>query len=113
MEDLNEVKKIIISLICTFPNGRSADNFNRDYKEFTGTSIPFSEYSYPTLLAFLEAELKNNIRIESRDMNIWLYPISTEKSGHITKMIQEQCLVANKSVTSRLAFAYQPILCYL
>lgn len=113
MADLSDVKKIIISLISTSPNGRPADLFNKDYKKQTGKSIPFAEYSYSSLTKFLEAEMKNNIRFEIRRGDVWLFPITNQKSGHITKMIHEQFVAKNKSSTSRLSFAYQPIRFYL
>lgn len=89
MSDLSEVKKILISLINLYPKGRAADKFNADYRESEGKAIPFAEYSYVSLLQFLDAELKDNIRIENRGMDICLFPIANTRSGHVLTLTRE------------------------
>lgn len=96
MTDLKEIRLIIISLLNTYPNGVPAYKFNMEYQKFVGNDIPFAHYSYINLQSFLAAELKDNVRIEIEPMDIWLFPITNKKSGHIIQMIQQQLPVQNK-----------------
>lgn len=90
MADLSVVKKEIISLINIYPGGIAADKFNHEYESLVGKGIPFGDFLYSSLLAFLGEELKDNIKIENSGMNVILYPLASEKSAHILKFTEGQ-----------------------
>lgn len=90
MADLSEVKKEIISLLNTYPGGIAADLFDRDYERTIGRRIPYGDFGYYGLLEFLQEELGNKIKMENQGMQIMLYPIPTENSAHIIKLVEEQ-----------------------
>lgn len=84
--DRDEVKKILISILNLKPNGILADEINREFLHDAGCSIPYGRFGYHSLMAFLEWELKENIRIDNENgWDIVLYPIATHKSEHILK----------------------------
>lgn len=89
MSDLNTVRKVIIALINQERNGILIERLNAAYSLEEGCQIPFAAFGYASLHSFLDNELKANIRIVRDALNCKLYPIPTEKSGHIVKLMLE------------------------
>lgn len=90
MDDLSEVKKAIISILNLFPNGIAADRFNREFEREIGKQIPYADFLYDSLLAFLEEELKDKIEIFESGMNVMLKPIANGLSAHMVKLKEEE-----------------------
>lgn len=89
--DLDSVKKALISILNLNPKGILADKINQQFKSHVGSNIPWDSYCYPSLLTFLEEELKGNIRIDNENgWNIMLYPIGTGNSAHILKFKENE-----------------------
>lgn len=96
------MKKLLIAILNLKPNGVLADEINREFSRDAGCDIPFSRFGYSSLLTFLEYELKDNIRIDNGNgWNIKLYPIATERSGHMLKMKAEEIQNTQKNIQRR------------
>lgn len=88
MDDLSLVKKLIKSLVNIHPNGIAMDRLDREYKFQEGCNIPYSAYAYVSLEKLIQEELKNDVTLIREDLNIMLYPIASEKSRHLIKLVQ-------------------------
>lgn len=85
--DLEEVKKVVISLANVYPEGISLDRLNQQYQKQEGCSIPFTSFGYLSLLCFLESELGQKITIINEGFGCCMvYPKASEKSGHILEL---------------------------
>ena len=61
----------------------------RDYEDVEGEKIPFREFKCPSLLAFLQ-QLKNTLWIDNRNGIIIIHPIESEKTRHVSSLVQRQ-----------------------
>lgn len=85
--DLDESRKALISILNMNPKGILADKINKEYKSHCGENIPWSKFGYSSMLVFLSEELKGSIRIDKiNELNIMLYPVGTQSSGHMLKL---------------------------
>lgn len=86
--DICVVKKVIIALVNATP-GILVEKLNQEYRANEGCAIQYASFGYKGLLAFLENELIENVRISFEGLNIRCYPIANEKSGHIVKYTED------------------------
>lgn len=95
--DAKTVKQAVIAVINLQPNGLPADEINDDYKKIMGSDIPFRSMGYNSLLKFIEEELKERVRIERQveTNEVFLFPIATGNSAHITDLIKGEAADRN------------------
>lgn len=71
--DIDEVKKILRSLLVATPRGMSVRDLDREFNEIEGRRIPYREFSFDSLNRFLYSMpgiLRVSIRIGKNNLNI-------------------------------------------
>lgn len=90
--DLKDVKTVITATVNMHPKGLPVDRLDIEFRKDTNQSIPYARYGYNSLLAFIQNELAENIKIEkcSRTGELFFHPKPSTKSGHIVELKQQE-----------------------
>lgn len=103
------LKKLILSIVTTNPDGITSRQMIREYKEMEGERIPYGNYGYRSLELFIANELAENVSIrkDASGLETIFVPVATEKSGHILELKKGEKKRTNvKRLVSYFYFLY-------
>lgn len=86
---LDNVKKIIKSLVLSSREGLTSDVLSKEYISTEGKQIPFFEFGYPNLNAFLRS-IPDTVRTQQNGNKLIISRVVTKESEHITKLVDQQ-----------------------
>lgn len=91
LEKLEEVKKIILSLLISSPEREiTLSHLSRLYKEQTDENIPHLEFNFVNLKDFLY-EMRDAFYLDYNENNeLCVYHVDSEKSQHIKNLVKKQ-----------------------
>ncbi|XP_044752165.1 tudor domain-containing protein 5-like [Coccinella septempunctata] len=89
MAQLEEVKKILRSLLVSAPVKVTVSSLNKDYRSLEGRGIPFKELGYNSLLHLLHS-IPDVLRVNGSSFESEVTLIITEKVAHVNDMVMKQ-----------------------
>lgn len=89
---INQVKRVIKSLVISKRDGTSMKKLCEDYIEMEGTNIPFARFGYRTLTQFLASPFFSDVIYLQGKPAPKVYARDSERSAHIQKLVQGQNL---------------------
>lgn len=104
MDRLTEVKKLVRSILIPQKNGYSISQLSEDYVELEGSAIPFQNFGHSSLVEFLKS-IDDTVKFFADR----LYPVSSETTAHIEKMVQEQRDGGPGRKPKRQSIPHQPL----
>ncbi|KAL3282696.1 hypothetical protein HHI36_005870 [Cryptolaemus montrouzieri] len=89
MDRMDEVKKIIRSLLVSAPLKVTVSSLNRDYRDLDGTYIPYKELGYNSLLHFLHS-LPDILKVNGSSNESEVTLVVSEKIAHVNDLVMKQ-----------------------
>lgn len=86
---LDEVRKIILSLLLSRKGPTPIPILERDYRDIEGQRIPFRQYGYADLVGFLRS-MPEHFIIEECNGSHTVRGIASEKSKHVSSLVARQ-----------------------
>ncbi|XP_070176619.1 tudor domain-containing protein 5-like isoform X2 [Littorina saxatilis] len=86
---LSNIKSLFRSILITVQGGLTVQEFQRDYRDFVGTPIPYTDFGFQSLKPFL-LSLKDTVQFFTSNGEERLRQVSTEDTKHIEVMVQRQ-----------------------
>lgn len=84
-----ELKTELRSLLISSQQGCSQDQLMRDYNQYNGRKIPFSEMGYSSLIELLRS-MPDVARIEQTRTYTTIHGVADESTAHIKKLVMAQ-----------------------
>lgn len=110
LENLEEVKKIIRSLLVSEANREISLNYlSRMYKKEMDEDIPYNVFSHTSLRNFLNS-MPDVLRLYCKNNQIYVEHIDTEKSQHITNLVKKARKSTSQSLKTRVTNPIDPSL---
>lgn len=72
--DIDEVKKILKSLLVAVPGGMSVNHLERDFHDMEGRHIPYKEFSFDSIIEFFNS-IPETLRVSIRNKMIWTFTL--------------------------------------
>lgn len=107
--DKNDVIKNIRSTLISVKGPFDIKSLQRDYTEIVGKSIPFKNFGFNTLEEFLKSCPTLKVSKGSNGQ-ILVDAVPTEKSSHISDLVQKQKTSKKASKKTRLVFTLNILL---
>jgi Tudor domain/OST-HTH/LOTUS domain len=87
--DLNSIKNVIRSILVSSAYDISVFNLQKDYQSFEGNSIPYKEFGFNSINAFLHT-LTDTLVLKGHGTNAMCSAVSTESNQHIARLVSVQ-----------------------
>ena len=84
-----EVETSIRSCLVAHQGDVTIQQLDKDYVEFEGEHIPYKEFGCNSLISFLQ-QLRNVLWIENRRGFLYIHAIDSEKSRHVSSLVEGQ-----------------------
>ncbi|XP_032664575.1 tudor domain-containing protein 7-like [Odontomachus brunneus] len=86
--DQNEIVKILRSCLISCKGGVKLDNLKADYRMITGESLPYRNFGFPSIEAFI----RNipDISVTNRNGELYVDALPSRTTAHLTKLISHQ-----------------------
>lgn len=89
MAQIDEIKKILRSLLVSAPVKVTVFSLNRDFKSLEGYYIPFKQLGYNSLLHLLHS-IPDVLRVNGSSFDSEVTLVITEKVAHVNDMVMKQ-----------------------
>ena len=87
--NLDEIKKILRSLLISAKDGLSSQQLERDFVSQIGTPIPYESYGHPTRESLL-CNMPDVVLVSKRRGILHYRGVATDETNHIARMVQLQ-----------------------
>ncbi|KAL6260729.1 hypothetical protein P5V15_008252 [Pogonomyrmex californicus] len=88
-EKLDELRKILLSLLVARQDLTPITLLERDYYKEEQTRIPYRQFGFPDLLSFLQS-MPEHFIIEQNNGLHYVRPIASDKSKHVSSLVARQ-----------------------
>ncbi|XP_017144667.1 tudor domain-containing protein 5-like [Drosophila miranda] len=102
--ELELIKKMVHSVLVSSPERMTLQKLSRDYKEMVGSEVPHRQYGHRDVETFLRS-MPDVIKVIGSGPMAIVQPLSTAKSAHIQKFVNNQKKISKKS---RIPAAQKP-----
>lgn len=101
---LDEIRKILLSLLLARPRAISVSELDRDYYDVERKCIPWREFGYADLVEFLKS-MPEYFAIECYNGEHFVQGIASEKTKHVSSLVSRQKPSKSKYVPPRFRCA--------
>ncbi|XP_076437597.1 uncharacterized protein LOC143276827 [Babylonia areolata] len=99
-DELRSAKAMIRSVVMSVKEGVPASQFMRDYKEFTGQTIPYKTLGHPTLDSFMKS-IPDVVYVKVVHGVETYFAVADKTTQHLQNLIQRQKTNPKKNKTLR------------
>ena len=87
--ELDKCKKYLRSIFLAYKGGIPAEQVFEKYYDMVGDNIPYRQYNYNSLEAFLQS-IPDVCRITFRGRNVMVEGVATPETSHIERFVNKE-----------------------